>query len=361
MDGFTLAEEIQKSPRLARATVMMLTSGPRASDRERCQETGISAYLTKPIKQSDLMDTIMAVLHPRRDARPRAEDETATPAGGGGLRVLVAEDNAVNQQVAVGMLERAGHTAVVAGNGREALAHLERETFDLVLMDVQMPELDGLETTTAIRERERATGAHIPIVAVTAHALRGDAERCLAAGMDDYLAKPLQPRELRAAIQRVTSRRVPSESEQKPAPAPAAPAPDARRPVDSALLLERVGGDRRALASLVRTFRADAPKKLAEIRRAVDARDARALQASAHALKGAVSNFAAAAAADAAFRLQRMGEAGETGEAPAVLSDLERELADVTSALDALVSAAPRNGQARQRGGKKRRRVSRGT
>jgi PAS domain S-box-containing protein len=359
MDGFALAEEIRKTPRLARATVMMLTSGPRADDRERCVAAGISAYLTKPIKQSDLMDTIMAVLDPRASAaRPAAAGEGAPPRGDGrGLRVLVAEDNAVNQQVAVGMLERAGHTAVVAGNGREALARLEHEPFDLVLMDVQMPELDGLETTTAIRQRERATGAHVPIVAVTAHALKGDAERCLAAGMDDYLAKPLQPRELRAAIQRVTSGRSRRGGEDKAAES----APPAAGPLDPALLLERVGGDRRALASLVRTFRGDAPRKIAEIRRAVDAGDARGLQAAAHALKGAVSNFAARGAAAAAFRLQRMGEAGEMGEAPRVLAELECELGEVSRALDGLVAprSAPRARPPRR--GPKGRSLSRGT
>ncbi len=358
MDGFGLAEEICKSPRLARATIMMLTSGPRTDDRDRCREAGISSYLTKPIKQSDLMDAIMAVLDPRAMARSKTTDGEAPAPETRRLRVLVAEDNPVNQQVAVGMLERAGHSAVVADNGREALALFEHEPFDLVLMDVQMPELDGLETAAAIRAREQTTGGHVPIVAVTAHALKGDAERCLAAGMDDYLAKPLHPRELQAAIKRVTSGREPA-SKKPEAP----PEPPASGAVDSTLLLERVGGDRRALASLVRTFRSDAPRKLADIHRAVSAGDARALQAAAHALKGAVSNFAAAAATEVAFRLQRMGEAGDAGGAPPVVAQLERELAKVTVALDELVRPPQRRRErkhARPRA-KARRSVSRGT
>ena len=153
--------------------------------------------------------------------------------------MLVAEDNVVNQRVAVGMLERAGHRAVVVENGRQALAALARETFDVVLMDVQMPELDGFETTAAIRERERGTPRHVPIVALTAHAMKGDAERCLASGMDAYLAKPLQAAELVAAIARL--------------------APDGA--IDEARLLERVGGDRRALAEVARIFLADAPRR----------------------------------------------------------------------------------------------------
>jgi CheY-like chemotaxis protein/HPt (histidine-containing phosphotransfer) domain-containing protein len=337
MDGFDLAAKVQQSPRLAGASIMMLSSGARPGDRARCFELGISAYLTKPVKQSDLMDTIVGVLASRLEkqrSQPRKEPPRLPP-GGRRLRVLVAEDNAVNQQVAAGMLERAGHEAVVAANGREALALLEREAFDLVLMDVQMPELDGLETTAAIRERERATSGHLPIVAVTAHAMKGDAERCLAAGMDAYVAKPLQPAELEAAIARVVG-------------AGAAPAPTASRSgsapspgpgvVDLPRLLERVGGDRKALAQLVRIFRADSPSQVARVRKAIRESDASALRSAAHAVKGAVANFAAPSAVDAAARLQRMGDTGHLAGAEGALDRLEREIGRV---IEALAEAAP--------------------
>ncbi|HYN01902.1 MAG TPA: response regulator, partial [Vicinamibacteria bacterium] len=333
MDGFDLAARVQQSPRLAGASIMMLSSGARPGDRARCFELGISAYLTKPVKQSDLMDTIMGVLVSRsegRKARPRKE-AARLPPGGRRLRVLVAEDNAVNQQVAVGMLERAGHEAVVAANGREALALLEKEAFDLVLMDVQMPELDGLETTAAIRERERVRGGHLPIVAVTAHAMKGDAERCLAAGMDGYVAKPLQPRELQAAIARAVA--------PEGAEGPASASPPPAGVVDFPRLLERVGGDRKALAQLVRIFQTDSPKQLARIRKALRESDAAALRSAAHAVKGAVSNFAAPAATEAALRLQRMGDTGHLAGAEAALERLEREIGRV---LEALAEAAPR-------------------
>ena len=225
--------------------------------------------------------------------------------------MLVAEDNPVNQKVAAGLLERAGHRTVIVENGRQALAALASASFDLVLMDVQMPELDGLETTAAIRERERGTGRRVPIVAVTAHAMKGDAERCLAVGMDAYLAKPLQPAELVATIARLT--------------------PGAT--LDKARLLERVGGDRRALAGIARIFLADAPRRLAEIRRAVATADARALRAAAHTLKGAAANFAAAGVTDAALELQQIGDTGEMGEAKAALERLEVELAALRRAL----------------------------
>jgi HPt (histidine-containing phosphotransfer) domain-containing protein len=186
-------------------------------------------------------------------------------------------------------------------------------------MDVQMPELDGLETTAAIRERERAAGGRLPIVALTAHAMKGDAERCLAAGMDAYLAKPLQPRELASALASVVGA------------APPGPAPP--EPVDLPRLLERVGGDRKALADLVRIFRADWPKQVARLREAVRENDAQALRAAAHALKGAVSNFATTGAAEAALRLQKMGEAGHLAGAEAAIERLKGEIEDLVASL----------------------------
>jgi CheY-like chemotaxis protein/HPt (histidine-containing phosphotransfer) domain-containing protein len=351
MDGFELAERVQKSPRLARASIMMLSSGARPGDRARCFELGISAYLTKPVKQSDLMDTIMSVLGsrlPKAKKRPGAASELPSKAARS-LRVLVAEDNAVNQQVALGMLERAGHVATVAENGREVLALLEGGAFDVVLMDVQMPEMDGLEATVAIRERERATGGHLPIVALTAHAMKGDAERCLEAGMDAYLAKPLQPREFAAVIESVLGG-APSLS---PAPEPGAPAP-APAFIDLERLLERVGGDRKALVELVGIFRADSPKQLARIRKAIEAGDALALRAAAHALKGAVSNFAAPAAAETAQRLQKMGEEGRLQEAGDALGRLEREIEALLAVL-ADVAGRPEKRAPRARAKAKRR------
>jgi len=323
LDGFEVARRMNERPGLAGPVVLMLTSGPRAADRARCTELGIVAQLTKPVKQSDLMDRIVSVLEGVREPPEPAGKRPARH--GRRLRVLVAEDNSVNQQVALGMLERAGHLAVLARNGREALARLEAEPFDLVLMDVQMPEMDGLEATAAIREREAREGGHVPILAVTAHAFRADVERCLAAGMDAYVTKPLRPRELRAAIARLV----------RPAPRRPAPTeePEDGGPLDASLVLERVGGDRRALRALVRMFLADSPRQLAAVRGAVRAGDAPALQAAAHALKGSVSNFAAPAATAAALKLQQMGEQGELAGADASVDELARELRVVRRAL----------------------------
>jgi CheY-like chemotaxis protein len=202
MDGFTLASRIQQSPLLAGIRLVMLTSAGQTDDVARCRKLGIEAYLLKPIKQSDLLTTLLNALDAGRRLPPAPE--AATPASGPRVfRVLLAEDNVVNQKLGVRLLEKRGHTVVVAGNGREALEVLARESFDVILMDVQMPEMDGLEATAAIRADEARTRRHLPIIAMTAHAMKGDRERCLAAGMDAYVAKPIQPKELYEAIDQV--------------------------------------------------------------------------------------------------------------------------------------------------------------
>ena len=203
VDGFALVEQIKRNPALAGSTIMMLTSAGRRGDGARCRELGVNAYLTKPIKQTELHNAIIAALTGAREPQKQTTLVTrhslreAQPH----LHVLLAEDNRVNQVLARRLLEQRGHIVTVAGNGLEALAELESTEFDVVLMDVQMPEMDGLEATHAIREKERASGKHVPIIALTAHAMKGDQERCLEAGMDAYLSKPLQSSELFAVIE----------------------------------------------------------------------------------------------------------------------------------------------------------------
>jgi PAS domain S-box-containing protein len=211
MDGFSLVENIRRRPELSTLTIMMLTSAGHRGDAARCQELGVAAYLLKPIRQSELREAIARVLGAKeqKGAIPLITryslQDARDPATF--LRVLLAEDNAVNQRLTVRLLEKRGHRVVVAGNGREALEALEKEGFDLVLMDVQMPEMDGLAATVAIRENEIGTGMRLPVVALTAHAMKGDRERCLAAGMDDYLSKPIRPPELDAILESYLARR----------------------------------------------------------------------------------------------------------------------------------------------------------
>jgi two-component system sensor histidine kinase/response regulator len=205
MDGFTLAEQLHQFPELAgKAKIIMLTSAGQRGEAARCQELGVAAYLTKPVSQSELFEAISRVLGTSGSQPDSAALVTrqTVPKGTKKLRVLLAEDNAVNQKVASRLLEKQGHHVTVAPDGREALAALDRENFDAVLMDVQMPEMDGFEATAAIRARERDTGRHLPIIAMTAHAMQGDRERCLAAGMDSYISKPIKARELIELLER---------------------------------------------------------------------------------------------------------------------------------------------------------------
>ncbi len=219
MDGFTVAERLRVNRAYDGATIMMLSSADNQADVARCRSIGIQSYLTKPVTASILFDAIVDVLHqshgairsasttgPHSPARELVEPSREVTAGAsppattGKLRLLLAEDNIINQKVAVGMLEAAGHDITVVNNGKEAVAALEQQPFDGILMDVQMPEMDGFQATAVIREREKAMGRHTPIIALTAHAMKGDQERCLAAGMDDYVSKPIGPAELLRAI-----------------------------------------------------------------------------------------------------------------------------------------------------------------
>ena len=205
-DGFTLVERIRQRPGLAGDTLMMLSSAPCSGGAARCKELGVAAYLIKPVGQSELLNSILTALAGQSEQAPPAA--TASPASGEGrprLRVLVAEDNRVNQVIAVRLLEREGYQVEVAGNGREAMDRLHRNPFDVVLMDVQMPEMDGFEATAAIRLKEKEHGSHIPIIAMTAHAMKGDRERCLSSDMDGYVTKPIRIGELLEEIRRVTS------------------------------------------------------------------------------------------------------------------------------------------------------------
>jgi two-component system sensor histidine kinase/response regulator len=199
-DGFELVERIGRNPVLGNPGIIMLSSG-EGSDRVP-HEPGVQARLSKPVHQSELHRTILRILTERDALAGRASiPDSAAGASRKGLRILLAEDNAVNRKLAVRLLQKHGYEVVVAGNGREALAAIGRESFDLVLMDVQMPEMDGFEATQTIREQEQRTGHHLPIVAMTAHAMKGDEERCLQAGMDGYVSKPINSAELFAVIQ----------------------------------------------------------------------------------------------------------------------------------------------------------------
>lgn len=217
--GFALAEEIKKDPTLDGVTIMMLTSVGQLGDAARCRELGISAYLVKPIREKELLEAVCRVLNKasKQESVPLVTRHTIRETKGRG-RVLLAEDNPVNQTLAVRLLEKRGYQVSVAENGSEALAALEKDSFDIILMDVQMPGTDGFEATAAIRAREKSSGQHIPIVAMTAHALKGDQERCLSVGMDAYVSKPIRTNELFTTIETLIGKKNETQTNEPPTP-----------------------------------------------------------------------------------------------------------------------------------------------
>jgi two-component system sensor histidine kinase/response regulator len=296
MDGFAVAEQIRNSYKHQGIKVILLTSASRPSDVVRCRELGISGYLSKPIKQSELFDAIVTAMaeHNRKSERYESTSASIQPSGRS-LRVLLAEDNPVNQMLAMRILERLGHKVQVGNNGKEAIGRAQTEEFDLILMDVQMPEMDGLEATTAIRAAEAGTGKHVPIVAMTAHAMKGDREKCLSAGMDDYLSKPIRIEELKQAIREVEKTRNMGQS----------PEQNSFRAIGQLeLLLDSVMGDRALLAEMAELWLADSAKQERQIRSGLDSGDAIMVQRAAHALKGSVGTFQASAAQEAAKQLE---------------------------------------------------------
>jgi two-component system, sensor histidine kinase and response regulator len=338
-DGFALARAIADDRRFSQTRLILLMSMERAG-QSPAREAGVSAHLSKPVKQSDLLETILGVVAPSGPASlPGAPSAAASGAGARPLRILVAEDNATNQKLVTSLFAQRWDTVVLASNGREAVQRWEEAAFDVILMDVQMPLMSGLEATAAIRERERSTGAHIPIVAMTAHAMAGDRERCLHAGMDGYVSKPLRPDELLAAVDRLVSggeTDVVSGVPLRPS-ARLADAIDGRergsRTIDPAMLLASFNGNRTLLGEVVDIFLVDGPAMMAAIRQAGRNGDGSALAAAAHALKGSVGLFVRDGAYDTARRLERAGRTGDLAGVDAALAALEDEVEQLVAAL----------------------------
>jgi CheY-like chemotaxis protein/HPt (histidine-containing phosphotransfer) domain-containing protein len=296
MDGFEVARRIRDEGKAGGATIMMLSSSGQYDEINKCREVGIATHLTKPVDQRELLSAIGRVL--AREPGQRATlPSSMLPAElpERRLHVLLAEDNAVNQRLAASLLQRRGHKVTIAANGVAAVAAFERDTFNVVLMDVQMPEMGGFEATAAIRALEEKDGSHVPIIAMTAHAMKGDRERCLDAGMDEYLTKPLDPRQLCLLVEQMA----------EPGEAAAATPIDAPSIPDD--VLARVGGDRELLAEISRLFVDDAPRHLQRIRAALDAGDGESLRRAAHGLKGAAANFDAEGVVAAARDLEEIG------------------------------------------------------
>jgi signal transduction histidine kinase/DNA-binding response OmpR family regulator len=334
MDGFGLVEHIKESPELSTATIMMLTSGGQRGDAARCGELGIAAYLLKPIRQVELREAIIRVLHAKQHPGPMSmitgyslQDERDPVRA---LHILLAEDNHVNQKLAMRLLEKRGHHVVLANNGKEALAALAHHSFDVVLMDVQMPEMDGVAATKAIREQEKLTGHHLPVIAMTALVMKGDRERCMEAGMDGYVSKPIDVKALDEILDQCVERRHQDSTAELPNNASSV------APVDAGELLQRIDGDRAFLSELVTIFRGEYPGQIQNAQEAIARKDAAGVERLGHTLKGALGNLSATGASALAGELETMGRSGDLALAGAKLREVENEVHRAMETLDAM-------------------------
>ena len=325
----------------------MMTSVGLKGHAEEARSAGIDAYLTKPVRQSQLYDCLRTVMGPPGPVEPTATPEAHRLITAHALkeaearsrtRILVVEDNEVNQMVAVRMLEKLGYRCDVAANGMEAVEGQTRAPYDVILMDCQMPEMDGYEASQAIREREALLGVHTPIIAMTANAMQGDREKCLAAGMDDYISKPVSHPDLEAMLGRWMS-----ESPQAASGGSAGPVvvrqPDASRPIDTSVLdYFREEGEKGAtgfLADLIGQFLREAPGRIERLRRALTDVDAGALRLEAHSLKGCAGTIGANQLASICALLETQSAAGPVGGgADQTLLRLDAEFARVREALE---------------------------
>jgi signal transduction histidine kinase/CheY-like chemotaxis protein/HPt (histidine-containing phosphotransfer) domain-containing protein len=325
-DGLAVAARMREAAPADDLALLLLVSGTNPAVREAGRTLGVARFLLTPLTPSELLDAILLALGQPGGPAPGGEKPAAEPTARP-LRVLVAEDNAVNQILVTRLLGQLGHSVLVVGNGREALEAVQQQAFDAVLMDVQMPEIDGFSATAAIREREARTpgSRRLPILGLTAHVMPGDRERCLAAGMEDYLTKPVRRAELAAALEQVAARRpAPARGDGGPG---AAPPPAGTRaepaPIDVAAALELVGGDRALLQEVLDMLAADWPARRATLREAYGQRDATALGRAAHALKGSCRAVAAGPAAALAERLETASRGAGLGGAGETLAALE--------------------------------------
>jgi two-component system, sensor histidine kinase and response regulator len=319
---------------------LLLCSTDQPVEAARLRELGIARTVTKPIKDSELLDAILEsvgsrilleTVHGQGEPVAGVRRATLKP-----LRVLVTEDNAVNQMLALRLLEKRGHQVRLASNGREALEQLQHDRFDLILMDVQMPVMDGFEATACIRSGQTAADPAIPIIALTAHAMKGDRERCLGAGMDAYLPKPVRAPELDAVLEAIMRTKLPGWAN---AELSAPDRTDGIDILDERELLSGIADDRQLLREIVEVFQTEGPALLAELGAAISQGSAECVQRSAHSLKGSIASFAAPHALSLAARLESLARAGDLARAQKLLTPLELAMKRLLQALDLLCTS----------------------
>ena len=360
VDGFETLQRLRSRQISNDTVVIVLSSADRPEDAARAKDLGAAGCMTKPVTQSDLFDAISRAFGAARgDEKPTAGLLEGRPEQFTSLKILLAEDGLVNQKVAVGLLEKRGHAVTIANNGAEAVEQLACDQFDVVLMDVQMPIMDGMEATRTIRKNEAGTSCRVPIVAMTAHALKGDRQRCLDAGMDDYVSKPFRPQELFAAVERIAETREPMSSADHAssdlsavvratgpmaaiAASDVAPALESgvveEMPYDRSTAMLSVDGDEEMLGEMAGLFLQECPRQIEQIVQAYDAGDAKSLARAAHTLKGSAAMFGAEGVRSTALRIEKMGAGNNLAEYGEAMKILEHEVGRLLSALEKLAT-----------------------
>jgi signal transduction histidine kinase/DNA-binding response OmpR family regulator len=337
MSGFDVIRQIREYDLCPDTRIIMLTSAGRRGDAAECRRLKVAAYLLKPVKQSELFDAVITILSPEKpDAGDSGDGELVTRhtlrEQSGPFHVLLAEDNPVNQRLVLNLLRKRGHTVDAVTTGAQALDAARKGRFDVILMDIQMPELDGLEAARLIRHweaevsREQARHVHTPIVAMTAHAMKGDRERCLEAGMDDYVSKPVNPDDLFTALSRAVL-----------GTGPRRPHPRSALGITRAALLEKLDGEESLLDELIEAFLGACPEMLNSLEEAIASESAEGVMRSAHTLKGAAGNFGDHAVVEMAYRIERAGREGRLDDAVAPLHELKVQLRGLTEILSGML------------------------
>jgi two-component system, sensor histidine kinase and response regulator len=338
MDGFMVAKMIREDSRFNAVTIMMLSSADRPEDLDRCRELGINLYVCKPVKHSEFWNAIQMALGSSASVRIDSL-RSILPKPAKLLKILLAEDNIINQHMAVVLLEERGHHVQVAVNGQEVLSMLANSSYDLILMDVQMPVMDGFQATQAIRIQEQSSGQHMRIVAMTAHALKGDRERCLAAGMDDYISKPVQEEELLAVVENwntiETGLIEVNQVGQKPEPIMMKPM------LDWETALNRVRGKQKLLNKMMSLFLEQSTQSLPDLERALDQQDAKQLQICAHTLKSSANSIGAFELGEIAQQLESQAQNLVIEEARASFGLLTMTLNQLKPQISAYLSSHP--------------------
>ena len=339
MSGLDLGMKIKQDTHAPDIAIILLAPWSRRPDPKQIEKGELSACLSKPVMRSDLKIFLSkSVAQIRERSVRKGTAEQIVPASpeypGLNARMLLVEDNPINQRVALRILERLGFQADTASNGIEAIKAIEKASYDLVFMDIQMPEMDGFSATAAIRQMEPALGRHVPIVAMTAHAMAGDRERCLEAGMDDYISKPLDRKELVNIIKRMLH--LPTAKETSPPPSSPQDSEHAARAFDKGALLERLEGDEEFCREIIAMFLIDVPEQLQKLRRALDENQVSEIILRAHTLKGSAANVAAENMRQAAYALEMAGRSGDLKQAGELYIALEKEFKHLKAVLENL-------------------------